>query len=53
MYYWFKLNGLVFPELNIKIKFWSDEKLKKIKEEQDEEDEKMFIEEVKKVSLKK
>ena len=48
-----KLNGLVFPELNITAKFLSDGEIKKIKEEQDEEDEKRVIEEAKKASLEK
>ena len=48
-----KLNGLVFPELNITAKFLSDGEIKKIKEEQDEEDEKRAIEEAKKASLEK
>ena len=48
-----KLNGLVFPALNITAKFLSDGEIKKIKEEQDEEDEKRAIEEAKKASLEK
>ena len=46
-----KQNGLIFPELGVTAKFLSDGEIKKIKEEQDEEDEKMAIEEAKKASL--
>jgi DNA damage-inducible protein 1 len=43
--------GLVFPDIGVTAKFLSDGEIKKIKEEQDEEDEKMQIEEAKKASL--
>ncbi len=46
-----KQNGLVFPDIGVTAKFLSDGEIKKIKEEQDEEDEKMAIEEAKKASL--
>ena len=46
-----KQNGLIFPELGVTAKFLSDGEIKKIKEEQEEEDEKMAIEEAKKASL--
>ena len=46
-----KQNGLIFPELGVTAKFLSDGEIKKIKEEQDDEDEKMAIEEAKKASL--
>ena len=43
--------GLVFPDIGVTAKFLSDGEITKIKEEQDEEDEKMQIEEAKKASL--
>ncbi len=46
-------NGLVFPDIGVTAKFLSDGEIKKIKEEQDDEDEKMAIEEAKKASLDK
>ena len=46
-----KQNGLIFPELGVTAKFLSDGEIKKIKEEQDDEDKKMAIEEAKKASL--
>ena len=46
-----KQNGLVFPDIGVTAKFLSDGEIKKIKEEQDEEEEKMAIEEAKKASL--
>ena len=48
-----KQNGLVFPDIGVTAKFLSDGEIKKIKEEQEEEDEKMAIEEAKKASLEK
>ena len=44
-------NGLFFSDIGVTAKFLSDGEIKKIKEEQDEEDEKMAIEEAKKASL--
>ena len=46
-----KQNGLVFPDIGVTAKFLSDGEIKKIKEEQDEEEEKTAIEEAKKASL--
>ena len=46
-------NGLVFPDIGVTAKFLSDGEIKKIKEEQDDEDEKMAIEEAKKALLYK
>ena len=46
-------NGLVFPDIGVTAKFLSDGEIKKIKEEQDDEEEKMAIEEAKKASLDK
>ena len=40
-----KVNGLVFPDIGVTAKFLSDGETKKIKEEQDDEEEKMQIEE--------
>ena len=48
-----KQNGLFFPDIGVTAKFLSDGEIKRIKEEQDDEDEKMAIEEAKKASLDK
>ena len=45
--------GLIFPDIGVTAKFLSDGEIKKIKEQQEEEDEKMEIEEAKKASLEK
>ena len=46
-----KVNGLIFPDIGVTAKFLSDGEIKKIKEEQEEEDEKMEIEKAKQASL--
>jgi ribosomal protein S17E len=48
-----KQNGLFFPDIGVTAKFLSDGEIKRIKDEQDDEDEKMAIEEAKKASLDK
>ena len=45
--------GLIFPDIGVTAKFLSDGEIKKIKEEQEEEDEKMEIEKAKEASLEK
>ena len=46
-----KVNGLIFPDIGVTAKFLSDGEIKKIKDEQEEEDEKMEIEKAKQASL--
>ena len=48
-----KQNGLFFPDIGVTAKFLSDGEIKRIKEEQDDEDERMAIDEAKKASLDK
>ena len=46
-----KVNGLIFPDIGVTAKFLSDGEIKKIKAEQEEDDEKEAIEKAKEASL--